>query len=166
MVWEAVCIWAHSRLATFGVHRSEKAHQRVDLSQSIQLPSLIKVEERAIVRAIGTHDRFAPVVRAPTGDPGSRTWQPILVATETTPGKRKRPSSGVWASPRHPYMAHLLPCLSCPFRIRDRTARVGWESSDRHGGLTTDPAPLEGHLCGWPEHHYCGRRTAKPKCDQ
>jgi hypothetical protein len=62
-------MWAHSRLAAFGVHRSDKAHQRVDLSQSIQLPSLIRAEERAIVRAIGTQDRFAPVVRAPAGDP-------------------------------------------------------------------------------------------------
>ena len=131
------------------MHRSDKAHQRVDLSQSIQLPSLIGAEERAIIRAIGTQDRFAPVVRAPTGDPGSRTWQPISGCL----GDNTRQTQTVitrGAEAQRRANSRLLPCW-CPFRIRTRSARVGHHCSNqqgaRHclglvvGGLRGGPSP-------------------------
>jgi hypothetical protein len=153
VIWEAVCIWAHSRLAAFGVHRSDKAHQRVDLSQSIQLPSLIRAEEHAIVRAIGTQDRFAHVVRAPTGDPGSRTWQPIPGFpgdnTRQTQTSTPRWGQARWRQVEPPTTMFVVsvqdtrPNSPCRTGIIIPTGRADDGSS-----------PVRGHLCGWPDHNY------------
>jgi hypothetical protein len=111
------------------------------------------------------------------GDPGSRTWQPIAGCLG---GRGQHPANadGHFAAGEGPAMectrgqvrrrvnSRLLPCW-CPFRTRDRTARVGHHCSNRQGGEALPrprcwrPArrvqPQRGHLCGWPEHNYCAR---------
>ena len=87
---------------TFGVHRSDKAHQRVGLSQSIRLPSLIGAEEHAIVRAVGTHVRSCACLPSPRRR-GNQDQEPgnqhtLLVVSGTTPGKRRRSLRGVGRS--------------------------------------------------------------------
>jgi hypothetical protein len=123
-----------------------KLIRRVDLNQSVQIPFLIRAEEHAIMRAIGTQEaRLSSASRIE--NLATVSW----LLRRQHPGLRKRPPSGSWQAKRL-YVARLLPCMSCPFRIRGRTAHVGWASSDRHGGLTTDLAPRGGHLCGRTEH--------------
>ena len=151
---------------TFGVHRSDKAHQRVGLSQSIRLPSLIGAEEHAIVRAVGTHVRSCACLPSPRRR-GNQDQEPgnqhtLLVVSGTTPGKRRRSLRG-GAEARRRVNSRLLPCW-CPFRIRTRSARVGHHCSGRQRGEALPrprcwrPArriqPQRGHLCGWPEHNY------------
>jgi hypothetical protein len=118
---------------TFGVRRSDKAHRRVGLSQcNRSIPSLIGAEERAILRAIGTQRACRPSPNLSVGIQGQEPGNQFLVVSGTTPGKRRRSFRG-GARPSGS-VSRLLPCLSCPFRTRDRTARVGWASSDRQRG--------------------------------
>ena len=103
------------------------------------------------------------------GEPGSRTWQPAYIAGCLGDNTRQTQTviSPCWPRPRLRVNSRLLPCLRCPFRIRSRSARVGWESSDRQRGEALPrprcwrPArrtqPQRGHLCGWPEHNYSTR---------
>ena len=66
------------------------------------------------------------------GIQGQEPGNQLLTVLGTTPGKRRR-SFRCGARPGCS-VSRLLPCLSCSFRTRDRTARVGWESSDRQRG--------------------------------
>ena len=80
-------------VASIGVRRSAEAHQRVDLSQSIQIPSLIRAEEQAIMKAIGTQEaRLSSVSRIKNLTTFS--W----LSRRQHPGHRKRPPSGILAS--------------------------------------------------------------------
>ena len=79
--------------AAFGVRRSDKAHQRVDLSQSIQIPSLVRVEEHAIMKAIGTQE-----ARLSSASMIKNLATVYWLSWRQHPGLRKRPPSGVLAS--------------------------------------------------------------------
>jgi hypothetical protein len=82
--------------AAFGVRRSDKAHQRVDLSQSVQIPSLIRAEEHAIVRAIGTQEaRLSSASRIK--NLATVSW----LSRRQHLGLRKRPPSEILASQAH-----------------------------------------------------------------
>jgi hypothetical protein len=148
--------------AAIGVRRFDRAHQRVDLSQSIQLPSLIMAEERAIVRAIRTQDRFAHVVRAPTGDPRSRTWQPIAGCpgdntrqTQTSPPRRGQ-ARRQGGPPTTMFVVFVQDTRS------DSPCRMGIIRPIEGRGTASSSLleacrriqPQRGHLCGWPEHNY------------
>jgi hypothetical protein len=122
-------------------------------SQSIQLPSLIRAEKRAIIRAIGTQDRFAHVVRAPTRDPGSRTWQPIpgcpgdnTRQTHTSTPRRGQARRRQVEPPTTMFVVSVQdtrPSSPCRMGI----IRSTWRADD-------GSSPVRGHLCGWPEHNY------------
>ena len=94
----------------------------------------------------------------------SRGQHPANVDGHYAGGTEAQPWNALGARPGGS-VSRLLPCLRCPFRIRSRTARVGWKSSDRQRGEALPrprcwrPArrtqPQRGHLCGWSEHNYC-----------
>ena len=115
-------------VAAFGVSRSDGAHRRADLHKSIQIPSLIRAEERFIVRAIETQEArpsFAP------GIPGNRYWVERRQHSALTQTR-----SGIRIASHSPYSACSLPCKMCPFRYATgKSAHIG--------RLPTDPSCSE-----------------------
>ena len=167
-------MWAHSHVGGTPFQQSSTACllEQIDL-----VPSLIGAEERAIVRAVGTHFTSCACHPSPNSSVGIQGQEPgnqLLVVSGT--GQHPANADGHFAAGEGPAMectrgqvrrrvnSRLLPCW-CPFRTRDRTARVGHHCSNRQGGEALPrprcwrPArrvqPQRGHLCGWPEHNYC-----------
>jgi hypothetical protein len=146
--WQVPCSsgrYGMCAVTAFGVRLSDGTHRRADLHQSIQIPSLIRAEERAIVRVIQAQEArpsFAP------GIPGNRYWverrqHPALTQTRF----------GIRIASHTPYPARSLPCKMRPFRYAtDSRCRMGIV---RPTVRTADGSNmLGGHLCGRSEHNY------------